>query len=101
MQEVFVVTTIAAIDTETQMVTLMSASGETKTVKARDPENLKKVKVGHKYPLVNPRLDLKKFFLRNLTYTKNYPGHSFRSSRQYRCLRNLFISFRPIFPSLP
>lgn len=48
VKEISVVTTIAAIDTETQMVTLMNASGETKTVKARDPENLKKVKVGDK-----------------------------------------------------
>lgn len=48
VQEVTMVTTIAAIDTETQMVTLMNASGETKTVKARNPENLKKVKVGDK-----------------------------------------------------
>ena len=46
VQEVAVATTIVAIDKDTQMVTLKGADGETKTVKARNPENLAKVKVG-------------------------------------------------------
>ena len=46
VQEVAVATTIVAIDKDTQMVTLKGANGETKTVKARNPENLAKVKVG-------------------------------------------------------
>ena len=48
VKEVSVVTTIEAIDLENQMVTLKGASGASKTVKARNPENLKKVEVGDK-----------------------------------------------------
>jgi hypothetical protein len=46
MEEVVVVTTIEAIDKEKQLVTLKTAEGESKTVKARNPENLEKVQVG-------------------------------------------------------
>lgn len=46
VQKVAVATTIVAIDRDTQMVTLKGADGKTKTVKARNPENLAKVKVG-------------------------------------------------------
>ena len=48
VKEVVVVTTIEAIDKENQLVTLKGASGESKTVKARNPENLEKVQVGDK-----------------------------------------------------
>lgn len=46
MEAVTVVATIEAINKEEQAVTLKTAEGETKTVKARNPDNLDKVKVG-------------------------------------------------------
>ena len=48
MDEIIVVATINAIDKANSLVTLMGAEGKAKTVKARDPENLEKVKVGDK-----------------------------------------------------
>ena len=44
--ETSVVVEIIAIDLENDTATLKNAAGETKTVAARNPENLKKVKVG-------------------------------------------------------
>jgi hypothetical protein len=46
--ETSVVVVIEAIDLEDETVTLKNAEGESKTVVARNPENLKKVKVGDK-----------------------------------------------------
>jgi len=48
MDEIIVVATINAIDKANSLVTLMGAEGKAKTVKASDPENLEKVKVGDK-----------------------------------------------------
>ena len=48
MEEVVVVTTVEAIDKEQHLVTLKSAEGKSKTVKARNPENLENVQVGDK-----------------------------------------------------
>ena len=48
VEEVNLVVTIEAIDKEQQLVTLKGAEGNSKTVKARNPENLEKVKVGDK-----------------------------------------------------
>ena len=48
MEEITVVATVEAIDKDQQLVTLKSAEGESKTVKARNPNNLEKVKVGDK-----------------------------------------------------
>jgi hypothetical protein len=45
-QKVVVVVTITDIDLDKQLVTLKSAEGKLTTVKPRNPENLKKVKVG-------------------------------------------------------
>ncbi len=47
-QTVVVIMTIEDIDLENQMATLKSADGKLTTVKPRNPENLKKVKVGDK-----------------------------------------------------
>lgn len=47
-EEITVVATISAIDKEQQLVTLEGEGGEVKTVKARNPENLEKVRVGDK-----------------------------------------------------
>ncbi len=44
--QVSVVVTIEAIDLEKELVTLKGKDGQLKTVAPRDPENLKKVKVG-------------------------------------------------------
>ncbi len=41
-----VIVTIEAIDKDQQLVTLKNAEGESKTVKARNPDNLEKVMVG-------------------------------------------------------
>lgn len=46
--ETSVVVVIEAIDLENETATLKNAEGTSKTVKARNPENLKKVKVGDK-----------------------------------------------------
>ena len=48
VSETSVVVIIEAIDLENETATLKNAAGESKTVKARNPENLKKVKVGDK-----------------------------------------------------
>ncbi len=48
MEEITVVATIEAIDKAQQLVTLKGAAGNSKTVKARNPENLEKVNVGDK-----------------------------------------------------
>ena len=48
MKEVVVVATIEAIDKDSQLVMPKSAGGESKTVKARNPDNLEKVEVGDK-----------------------------------------------------
>ncbi len=48
VDDITVVVTIEAIDKEQQLVTLKNAEGETKTVKARNPDNLEKVVVGDK-----------------------------------------------------
>lgn len=48
VKEVVLVVTIEAIDKDNQLVTLKSAGGESKTVKARNPDNLEKVEVGDK-----------------------------------------------------
>lgn len=48
VDEIILVVAVKAIDKETQMVTLEGANGKTKTVKARNPENLEKVSVGDK-----------------------------------------------------
>lgn len=48
MEELTVVATIEAIDKAQQLVTLKGAAGNSKTVKARNPENLEKVNVGDK-----------------------------------------------------
>ncbi len=48
VEKTSIVVTIEAIDMENQLVTLKNAEGESKTVKPREPENLKKVKVGDK-----------------------------------------------------
>lgn len=48
VEEMTVITTISAIDKEQQLVTLEDENGKTKTVKARNPENLEKVTVGDK-----------------------------------------------------
>jgi hypothetical protein len=45
-KQVSVVVTIEAIDLEKNLVTLKGKNGKLKTVTPRDPENLKKVKVG-------------------------------------------------------
>ncbi len=47
-QAVIVVMTIEDIDLENQLATLKSADGKLATVKPRNPENLKKVKIGDK-----------------------------------------------------
>jgi hypothetical protein len=47
-EELIVVAEIMAIDMERELVTLQGPGGETKTVKARNPDNLKKVVVGDK-----------------------------------------------------
>ena len=46
IEEITVVATIEAIDKEEQLVTLKGPEGKSKTVKANNPENLEKVKVG-------------------------------------------------------
>lgn len=46
IEAITVVATIEAIDKEEQLVTLKGPEGESKTVKANNPENLEKVKVG-------------------------------------------------------
>jgi hypothetical protein len=48
IEEITVVATVEAIDKDQQLVTLKGAGGESKTVKARNPDNLEKVKVGDK-----------------------------------------------------
>jgi hypothetical protein len=48
MEAITVVATIEAIDKAQQLVTLKGAAGNSKTVKARNPENLEKVNVGDK-----------------------------------------------------
>jgi Cu/Ag efflux protein CusF len=48
MEEITIVATIDAIDKANQLVTLKGAEGKVKTVKARNPANLEKVKVGDK-----------------------------------------------------
>jgi ribosomal protein S17 len=48
VENVTLVATISAIDLENQTVTLQGKEGNTKTIKAQNPENLKKVKVGDK-----------------------------------------------------
>lgn len=48
MEEITVVATIEAIDKDQQLVTLKGVEGKSKTVKAYNPENLEKVKVGDK-----------------------------------------------------
>lgn len=48
MDKIIIVATIEAIDVEEQLVTLRGAEGKVKTVKAENPENLKKVQVGDK-----------------------------------------------------
>jgi len=48
IEEITVVATIEAIDKAQQLVTLKGAAGNSKTVKARNPENLEKVNVGDK-----------------------------------------------------
>lgn len=48
MEAVTIVATIEAINQEEQTATLKTADGESKTVKARNPDNLEKVKVGDK-----------------------------------------------------
>lgn len=48
VQDVTIITTITAIDKDQQMVALEDENGKTKTVKARNPENLEKVTVGDK-----------------------------------------------------
>jgi predicted thioesterase len=45
-QEVTVTATITAIDKKAQTVTIKGPEGNTETVKARDPKNLDRVKVG-------------------------------------------------------
>jgi ribosome maturation factor RimP len=45
-QEVTVTATITAIDKKTQTVTIKGPQGNTETVKAKDPKNLDRVKVG-------------------------------------------------------
>lgn len=55
VEEVTLVVTIEAIDKEQQLVTLKGAEGNTKTVKARNPENLEKVKVGDKVRIIYTR----------------------------------------------
>jgi hypothetical protein len=48
IEGITVVATIEAIDKDQQLVTLKGAAGNSKTVKARNPENLEKVNVGDK-----------------------------------------------------
>ena len=48
MEEITVIVTVEAIDKDQQLVTLKGAGGESKTVKAGNPDNLEKVKVGDK-----------------------------------------------------
>ena len=48
IQETQVITVIAAIDKESELVTLKGPKGDTKTVKVRDPANLERVVVGDK-----------------------------------------------------
>jgi len=48
MTQITVTTVIEAIDQENQTVTLKGPQGNSKTVKVREPENLKKVAVGDK-----------------------------------------------------
>jgi len=48
METTTVVATVEAIDKDQQLVTLKGVDGEIKTVKAENPENLEKVKVGDK-----------------------------------------------------
>ena len=48
-----VVATIEAIDKDQQLVTLKGADGKSKTVKAENPENLEKVKVGDKVAITH------------------------------------------------
>ena len=48
VEEIIVIVTVEAIDKDQQLVTLKGAGGESKTVKANNPDNLEKVKVGDK-----------------------------------------------------
>ncbi len=48
MEEIIIVATIEAIDKAQQLVTLKGVAGNSKTVKAHNPENLEKVTVGDK-----------------------------------------------------
>lgn len=48
MEAISIVATIEAIDKKEQAVTLKTAEGESKTVRARNPDNLDKVEVGDK-----------------------------------------------------
>ncbi len=48
IQETKVITVIAAIDKERELVTLKGPKGDTKTVKVRNPANLEKIVVGDK-----------------------------------------------------
>jgi len=53
IKETTVVVTIEAIDAEHQAVTLKDSQGESKTVKVRNPENLKKVVIGDKVMIMH------------------------------------------------
>ncbi len=48
IQETKVITEIAAIDKESELVTLKGPKGDTKTVKVRNPANLEKIVIGDK-----------------------------------------------------
>ncbi len=48
VEGITIIATIEAIDKDQQLVTLKNADGESRTVKARNPDNLEKVAVGDK-----------------------------------------------------
>jgi hypothetical protein len=53
VKETTIVVTIEAIDKKNQAVTLKDSTGESKTVKVRNPENLEKVVIGDKVMIMH------------------------------------------------